>query len=185
MKQEYRDRRVQMGIFVLCISLLLTALDQFIKYFVMQNLKPVGTVTVIRGLLSFSYMENTGAAFGLFQGKVWLLSAVTVLAFCMIVFLLFTYRSHTALSYISSALVLAGGIGNFIDRIAYGFVVDFIHVHFFNYIFNFADCCITVGAFLFVFHVLLTACREKQENKAAKEETAAEETEEKEENAHE
>ena len=52
------------------------------------------------------------------------------------------------------ALLMAGGIGNLIDRIAHGFVVDYIHVLFFDYVFNFADCCITVGAVLFVIHVL-------------------------------
>jgi signal peptidase II len=79
---------------------------------------------------------------------------ITVAATVAIAVLLFRYKRHTFFSYATSALLIAGGIGNLIDRIAYGFVVDFIHVLFFDYIFNFADCCITVGAVLFVIHVL-------------------------------
>ena len=132
----------------------LLATDQIIKYFVLTKLKPTGTVTVIPGLLEFTYVENTGAAFGLFKNIMWLVVAITVVATVAIVVLLFRYKRHTFFSYATSALLIAGGIGNLIDRIAYGFVVDFIHVLFFDYIFNFADCCITVGAVLFVIHVL-------------------------------
>ena len=53
-----------------------------------------------------------------------------------------------------SILLISGGIGNLIDRILHGYVIDYIHVLFFDYVFNFADCCITVGAVLFVIHVL-------------------------------
>ena len=84
----------------------------------------------------------------------WLVVPITVAATVAIAVLLFRYKRHTFFSYATSALLIAGGIGNLIDRIAYGFVVDFIHVLFFDYIFNFADCCITVGAVLFVIHVL-------------------------------
>ena len=84
----------------------------------------------------------------------WLVVPITVAATVAIAVLLFRYKRHTFFSYATSALLIAGGIGNLIDRIAYSFVVDFIHVLFFDYIFNFADCCITVGAVLFVIHVL-------------------------------
>ena len=63
-------------------------------------------------------------------------------------------KRHSFFSYTTAALLMSGGIGNLIDRIAHGFVVDYIHVLFFDYVFNFADCCITVGAVLFVIHVL-------------------------------
>lgn len=161
MKQEKTKRPLARGAAVLAIAALLLAADQEIKRLVLASLKPVGTVTVIPGWLELCYLENTGAAFGLFKNQIWLVAAVSVAAFAVITVLLFRYRNHTFFSYAASALLLAGGIGNLLDRVFYGYVVDFIHVMFFDYVFNFADCCITVGSALFVIHVLLLAYREK------------------------
>ena len=84
-----------------------------------------------------------------------------VIAAAVILVLLFRYKHHSFFSYTTSALLIAGGLGNLIDRIVHGFVVDFIHVLFFGYVFNFADCCITVGAVLFVIHMLFFSYKEK------------------------
>lgn len=154
MKSECKNRNTFTAVAVIVVAAILLAMDQIIKYFVLTKLKPMGTVTVIPGLLEFTYVENTGAAFGLFKNIMWLVVPITVAATVAIAVLLFRYKRHTFFSYATSALLIAGGIGNLIDRIAYGFVVDFIHVLFFDFIFNFADCCITVGAVLFVIHVL-------------------------------
>lgn len=135
-------------------TVLLLVADQISKYFVQLYLKPVGTVTVIPGFLELSYLENTGAAFGLFQGVIWLVVVATVLASAAILVLLFRYRAHSFFSLAASALILAGGFGNLADRFFYGYVTDFFHVLFFDYIFNFADCCITVSVVLFLIHVL-------------------------------
>ncbi len=162
MKEKAISRKPLYGILALMISAVLLAVDRITKYFVLQNLRPVGTVTVIDGLLELSYLENTGAAFGLFKNMMWAVVVVTLAAFAVIAVLLFRYRSHTFFSYAASVLLIAGGAGNLLDRLFYGFVVDFIHVLFFDYIFNFADCCITVGAALIVIHVLLISHREKK-----------------------
>ena len=169
MKSEYKNRNTFTAIAVIVVVGVLLATDQIIKYFVLTKLKPTGTVTVIPGLLEFTYVENTGAAFGLFKNIRWLVVAVTVIAIVAIIVLLFRYRHHSFFSYAASALLISGGIGNLIDRMAYGFVVDFIHVLFFDYIFNFADCCITVGAVLFVIHVLFFT--RSEENSKGKEES--------------
>lgn len=100
----------------------------------------------------------------------WFVVAVTLAVSAVIIVLLFRYKHHTFLSYATSALLIAGGLGNLIDRILHGFVVDYIHVLFFDYIFNFADCCITVGAVLFVLHVLFFS-RDHQEKKSLPQET--------------
>ncbi len=131
----------------------LLAADQLSKYLVEVYLKPVKSVTVIPHFLELSYLENTGAAFGLFQGQTWLLALVTAAAFAVILVLLFRYRRHSFFSLACAALVLAGGLGNLLDRFLRGYVIDFFHVLFFGYIFNFADCCITVSAVLFLIHV--------------------------------
>lgn len=143
-------------------AVLLLAVDIVAKRCVLRYLKPTEPITLIDGLLELSYVENTGAAFGLFKNMMWLVVLITVIAVAAILVLLFRYQKHTFFSYASSALLIAGGIGNLLDRILYGFVVDYIHVLFFDYIFNFADCCVTVGAVLFVIHVLLISLREKR-----------------------
>ena len=154
MKSEKNNRTTATAVAVLAAAVLLLVIDQVTKFFVLRDLKPVGSVTLIPGLLEFAYVENTGASFGLFKNAMGFVLAITVVAIIAILILLFRYKKHSVFSYITSALLVAGGIGNLIDRIVHGFVVDFIHVMFFDYIFNFADCCITIGAGLFVIHVL-------------------------------
>lgn len=167
MKDKKISQASAHSIFALVSAAVLLAIDQITKYFVLKYLKPVGAVTVISGLLEFSYVENTGAAFGLFKNSMWFIMVLTVIAFIAIAVVLFRYKNHTAFSYIAATLLIAGGIGNLIDRILYGFVVDFIHALFFNYVFNFADCCVTVGAVLFVLHILVLSYREKKAEQAA------------------
>ena len=135
MKTENKNRNTATAVVVLAVAAVLLAIDQMLKYFVLRDLRPVGTVTVIPGLLELTYVENTGAAFGLFKQVMWLVVAVTVVATVAIIVLLFRYKRHSFFSYTTAALLMAGGIGNLIDRIAHGFVVDYIHVLFFDYVF--------------------------------------------------
>ena len=154
LKSERNHQSTGTAVLTLAAAAVLLAVDQILKSFVVQSLKPVNAVTVIPGLLELVYVENTGAAFGLFKSVMWLVVAVTVVATAAIAVMLFRYKRHSFLSYATSALLISGGIGNLIDRILHGYVIDYIHVLFFDYVFNFADCCITVGAVLFVIHVL-------------------------------
>lgn len=166
MKEKISRSRNIYGIVSLVCATILLAIDQLTKYLVLKDLKPIDSVTIIKGLLEFTYVENSGAAFGLFKNSMWFIVALTVVAFVVIAIILFCYKGHTAFSYIASTLLIAGGIGNLIDRVLYSFVVDFIHVMFFDYVFNFADCCVTVGAVMFVLHVLIISYREKKAEKA-------------------
>lgn len=125
------------GIFLLSILILLliavlTAVDQFIKMTVITNLKPIGSVTCIPGLLEFRYLENNGAAFGFFAGLSWLLIILTIGLMAALLVFLFRYKHHTWMSRTSCVLIIAGGIGNLIDRFIFGYVVDYIHVLFFR-----------------------------------------------------
>jgi signal peptidase II len=148
------------------IALILAAIavvaDQFLKTLVVNQLKPVGTVTVIPNLLDLTYLQNSGAAFGILKDQIWLFIAITALISALIIFLLFTYQEHTFFSYAAAILIIAGGIGNLIDRVFYGYVVDYIHVSFFPPIFNFADCCVTVGCICFIIHILFFAERRRK-----------------------
>ncbi len=161
-----KPRPVLRGFVCLIIAAVLVVLDQLTKYLVLQNLSDGRVLTVIDGLLEFSYTENTGAAFGILKDRAWFITAVGVVVSVVILLILFRYKSHTVFSLSACSLLLAGGIGNMIDRVRLGFVVDFIHVLFFPYIFNFADCCVTVGTCLFILHVILSLRAEKMEDGA-------------------
>ena len=98
------------------------------------------------------WVENEGVAFGMLAGTRWIMVGVTSLM-CLILFLfLLLYRRHTGLSLLASTLIIAGGVGNIIDRVMLGYVVDYISVSFFPPVFNFADCCIVVGVVLLLIY---------------------------------
>ena len=148
---------------LICIILLI-AIDQFSKYLCVHLLEPVGTVEIIKNLLNFTYSENRGAAFGILQNQRIFFVVVTVIFLFIAFYLLFYYKEHNFWSKFAGILIIAGGIGNLIDRIKVGYVVDFISVSFFPPIFNFADCCVVVGAIALFLHVLLTPSPKKKGN---------------------
>ena len=107
LKTENKNRNTATAVVVLAVAAVLLAIDQMLKYFVLRDLRPVGTVTVIPGLLELTYVENTGAAFGLFKQVMWLVVAVTVVATVAIIVLLFRYKRHSFFSYTTAALLMA------------------------------------------------------------------------------
>ena len=157
-------------VLLIMASAALIVVDQVTKHLAATLLREGagGSVTVIPGLLEFRYLENPAAAMGLFDGLIWLVMVLSVLVAIGIIAAVFLYKEHTWASYTAAMLLLAGGVGNLIDRIinlgptGERFVVDFIHVLFFPYIFNFADCCVTIGAVFLVIHFIIGARREKQ-----------------------
>ncbi len=120
--------------------------DQLTKYMVVNMLMPVGSVPVIGDFFKFTYLENRGAAFGIFQNQRWIFIVLTFAILAVLLWISFRYEIKSKMLFASLVLVAAGGIGNLIDRIFLGYVIDFISFSFFPPIFNFADCCITVGA---------------------------------------
>lgn len=143
-----------MTFIALAVGLLLAVADQVIKYFISVDLKPVGSVTIIDNVLDFTYVENKGVAFGMFSGMRWIFIILTALLICAIIFYMFKKKPRSKLFYTSVALIIGGGVGNLIDRIFYGYVIDYISLSFFNPICNFADYCITVGTILLVIYIL-------------------------------
>lgn len=146
-----------MAFIALLLSVLVIAVDQILKLLVVEYLKPVGTIPIIDGLLDFRYTENTGAAFSILQNQRWLFVVITLIVSALIVYALFRYQNHEFFSYAASVLIVGGGIGNLIDRVLHGYVVDYIRVSFFPAIFNFGDCCVTVGTLFLIIHVLFFA----------------------------
>lgn len=150
-----------LAIIALLLSVLLAAADQLLKMLVVVYVKPVGEKPLIGGLLDLEYVENRGAAFSILQNQRWFFVAVTVALCVLIVALMFRYESQSAFSWAASVLILGGGLGNLADRLARGYVVDYIHVSFFPAIFNFGDACVTVGAVFFLIHVFFFADRDR------------------------
>lgn len=132
----------------LIVLILLIAIDQVIKHWAYVYLQPLGSIP-LTSWFSLTYLENRGAAFGIMYGARWILTVVTlgILSYLLI---LFKKTPNTGLNrYLRWAMVLiaAGGIGNVIDRIRQGFVIDYLHATFINFpVFNFADVLIVMGA---------------------------------------
>lgn len=139
-----------MGFLVLLISVTIAILDQVFKYLVINHLKPIENITVINKLLYFTYLENRGAAFGILSNQRWFFILTTVLVIILLVYLVFTKKFESKMFNISAALIIGGGIGNLIDRIFLGYVIDYIQLSFFPPVCNFADYCITAGTIILI-----------------------------------
>ena len=139
---------------ILICSAVLAVIDQMIKYFVLENLRPVGYMSVADSFFSLVYVENRGIAFGMFQGMFWFFSVMTVVFIGIFIYMIVKKIFKGRLFYISSALIIGGGIGNLIDRVFRGYVIDYLSFSFFSPVFNFADCCVTIGAVLMIISVV-------------------------------
>jgi signal peptidase II len=119
------------------------------------------SIPLIKGVLNLTYITNDGAAFGSFSEHRWvfmIISSVAIVAMCIY---LFKFCKERMLTRIGIALVIGGGIGNMIDRIFLGYVVDMIDCRFIDfYIFNVADSCVCVGAGIVFLGVLLDTIKE-------------------------
>ena len=147
-------------------TLLLIIADQITKYFTVSMLKPVGSVEIIKNILNFTYVENRGAAFGILQNARWVFIVLTTIAVAAIIIYLLKEKPKDKTLTCSLSLILAGAIGNMIDRILKGFVVDMIEVTFIDYpVFNFADCCVVIGAILLGIYIIFIYKEPQKEEK--------------------
>lgn len=136
-------------------------LDQLTKYLSVLYLKAVETVPIIEGVIHLTYVENTGAAFGMLKNHRWVFIAVSFVS--IIAFALYLYLGHAEnkLYAVSISMVVSGGIGNMIDRLALGYVVDFIDFRLINFaVFNGADSFVCVGAGLLILALILDLRKE-------------------------
>lgn len=149
----------------LCIAILIAVLDQIIKYFVVLYLQPVESVTAIPHLLNLVYVENKGVAFGMFSDMRMFFIIVTSVVIVLFLALLFKYRNKSKLFSLAAALIAGGGLGNLIDRVFHGYVVDYLQLSFFSPVCNFADYCITIGTVLLIIYLLFFSDFEKKGSK--------------------
>lgn len=145
----------------------LIILDQLTKSIVLKYLAVGKVVTPIPHVVQFRYVENTGAAFSILSGKTVLLVIITILILLFAFGLLFFERIPNSYNQVAVVLMAAGGIGNLIDRIHRHYVVDFIEFIFTNFaVFNFADCCVTIGAAILVVSTLLSVWKDDRKKKS-------------------
>ena len=136
--------------------LAVVAADQVTKWLVMENIALHGHVDFIPGLLSLTYAQNTGAAWSMLEGQRWLF--ILVFAVLTVLLLLEFFKFHMPFTDFERwliAAVYAGGLGNMIDRVRLGYVVDMIQTDFMNFpVFNVADCFITCGCILLILRLV-------------------------------
>ena len=151
----------------LVIALVAVLLDQWTKALAVTYLKPIPTRPLIEGVFHFTYRENRGAAFSMFADHPWVFMTISTVAIIGMLAYFFWAKDMPALVRYPLGMVVGGGIGNMIDRVAVGFVVDFIDVRLINFaVFNVADCFVTVGAGLLFIGLLLEFRREELKEKA-------------------
>ncbi len=134
----------------------IVAADQITKYLVLTNIPLHGQVDVLPGVVGLTYVRNYGAAFSSFQGMQWLFAVIFVLFTAAIIW---EYRkksmNFTAFEWWCIAAVYGGGLGNMIDRVRFGYVVDMIRTEFMDFpIFNVADCFISCGCIILMVHLV-------------------------------
>ena len=134
---------------------ILIVLDQLVKSYVVQNIALGEVKTWIPNLVSLTYLQNRGAAFSMLQDQQLLFAVITLVVVVGAIWYLHKHMEDSFWMVLGLTLIIAGGLGNFIDRISQGFVVDMFHLDFINFaIFNVADSYLTVGVLVLLLAML-------------------------------
>ena len=136
----------------LCLSIFITLLDQFTKYLIFYNYKIFVNIDFI--LFRLDYVKNYGAAFNILSGNRLFLSIISIIFSLILIYLIIRKKSSNKIDYYSYSFILGGTIGNGIDRILNGYVIDFINLNIINFpVFNIADISINVGFILILYSI--------------------------------
>ena len=158
----------------LAVIVITVFLDQLTKYLTVLHLKPIDTLPIIEDVFHLTYVENTGAAFGMMKDARWVFMVTSTLAIIGILGYMVwrTYIKKEKLPWmeaLSLSLIVGGGIGNMIDRTMLGYVVDMIDCRFINFaVFNVADSFVCIGAGLMILYLIILTVKEYKAEKAAK-----------------
>lgn len=141
-------------LYIILSVIALIGIDQIIKIWISANILENTARTFIPGVLSIANIHNSGAAWSILQGQQWLFSIITFVAVVAVIYFMIKLKDRK-LYVISLTILLSGIIGNFINRLFDGYVVDMFQVDFINFpIFNFADICITFGIVILFIAIL-------------------------------
>ncbi len=161
-------RRRAVTLFAIAAAVLLV-LDRATKAWAMDSI-PSGGLEFLSGAVGWFLVYNRGASFGMLEGATWVFILLSLVLSVLIVVYLVRYRKHPGFEAVILGVVFAGAVGNAIDRLAYGHVVDFIHLEFIDFpVFNVADICITLGmiswVLFMIFHPLSPFSAEVEEGR--------------------
>ncbi len=140
------------------IAIITVVFDLVTKHFAVDRLIGNDSFVVIPKLLRFTYVENTGAAFGMLSDSRFVFMIMSVAIIALLGFVIFKYHGQNRLFDVCIGLILGGGVGNMIDRVRLGYVIDFIDFYafdFWKYVFNIADSAVVVGCILAFVYVIL------------------------------
>ena len=143
--------------------LIIAILDQAAKLFAAGLLPSVKTIPIIENVFHLTYVENTGAGFGVFSGYTWILTALTIIVVVAVVSYMTIKRPKDRMLVTALTFMMGGAVGNVVDRVRLGYVIDFFDFALIDFpVFNVADCFITIGAVLFAVYVIFLS--DKKEN---------------------
>jgi len=162
------------AIISLFVVLFTVLTDYFSKIIVMNNMEIRESIPIIKNVFHLTYITNPGAAFGSLAGARWVFMTASVLMIAVLSALIIFWDDRSTLFYVSASMILGGGIGNMIDRIFYGEVVDFLDFCAFpeiwSWIFNLADSFVCVGVGLLMLYYILAEVKHAKKEKAGKSE---------------
>lgn len=142
---------------IILITIILTAIDQIIKYFITTNLEVYKSIKVIPNFFYLTYVKNDGAAFSMLSGSRIFLIVVAFLVLIILIRSIVIDKNIKKIDIISYSLILSGIIGNLIDRIFVGKVIDYLDFYVLGYnapIFNFSDMCIVIGGIIILYNLI-------------------------------
>lgn len=166
-KNKPSVNKLKLILFPLLAVVLLTLTDQLIKLLVYDKLRPIERIVIADRFLALTYVENRGAMMGLFGLSAKVMGIISLVVLCLLLVGSIVYIAKGKLSSlivrVCITLIISGGIGNVIDRLVRGFVIDYIEFLFVDfYVFNFADMLITCSCFVLIIYELYTAITEKR-----------------------
>ena len=148
------------------LFVILVLADQVVKFWVRANIPLGESIPFLPHIMDLTYTQNTGAAFSILREHTWLLTLLSAVLVVIVALLVAKRFIAGRLGLVAATLVLAGGIGNLIDRVALGYVTDMFQTTFMDFaVFNVADSCLTIGVVLLVIYVLF--CYDKLHKKEA------------------
>ena len=142
---------------MIILTILVILVDFFSKYMVSKLMTVNETINLIDNFFRITYVKNTGAAFSIFSNNTILVIIISVVIIGFLLFYIYKHKGNNKLENVSYAFILGGAIGNLIDRLVYGYVIDFLDFEILSYdapIFNLADTFIVIGVILFLINTL-------------------------------
>lgn len=178
-EKSLKNKGLVLKIAALALTIVLALIDQLTKWLAVTYVKPYNSIPLVKfgdtEWINFTYCENTGMSFSMLEGQRFILIALPVILLIAAEWYIFSGRAKSVKNTVALAALAGGGLGNLIDRVFNGYVVDFIDFRIINFaIFNFADICAVCGGIAFAVFICIEEYREEKQKKA---EAAVSETE--------